>query len=77
MKKKTPPISDNTKSPLMLPQEVADFLRISLSTVYTKKCRMEFPQGSTVKIFGRLMFLREKIEQLVADSVEPSFRRFR
>lgn len=67
---------NKTKSPLMTPAEVAAYLCISKATVYSKKCRGAFPKGSTVKIFGKLMFLREKIDQLIVDSVEPSFGRF-
>ena len=63
-------IFDDICSPLMTPDEVAAYLRISKATVYTKKCHRKFPEGSTVKVFGKLMFLREKIEQLIADSVE-------
>lgn len=70
---KIPPI----QSPLMTPDEVAAYLRISKATLYSKRCRGEFPEGSTVKIFGKLMFLREKIDQLIADSVEPPFGRFK
>ena len=68
---KTPPI----QSPLMTPDEVAAYLRISKATVYSKKCRGEFPEGSVAKPFGKLMFLREKIDQLIADSIEPPLGR--
>ena len=27
----------------------------------------EFPEGSVVKVFGRVMFLREKIDQLIRE----------
>jgi len=70
-KRKTPPI----QSPLMTPDEVAAYLRISKATVYPKKCRGEFPEGSVAKPFGKLMFLREKIDQLIADSIEPPLGR--
>lgn len=60
-------------SPLMDVNEVATYLHLSPATVYAKKCRGEFPKGSTVKLFGKLLFKREKIEQLVEDSTEPSF----
>ncbi len=65
----------NIQSPLMTPDEVAAYLRISKATVYSKRCRGEFPEGSTVKIFGKLMFVREKIDQMIADSVEPPLGR--
>ena len=64
-------VGSNIKSPLMTPDEVAAYLRISKATVYSKRCRGEFPEGSVVKPFGKLMFLREKIDQLIADSIEP------
>lgn len=63
-------------SPLMTPKEVATYLRLSIATVYAKKCRGEFPKGSTVKLFGKLLFKRDKIEQLIEDSTEPSFGHF-
>ena len=62
-------------NPLMDVNEVAAYLHLSPATVYAKKCRGEFPKGSTVKLFGKLLFKREKIEQLVEDSTEPSFGR--
>ena len=76
MDNKNTSFSKNTQSILMTPVEVADYLRISISTVYTKKSRGEFPEGTTVKLFGKLLFKRTKIEQLVEDSIEPSFGRF-
>ena len=73
--KKAKHLSDSSviQSPLMTSEEVAEYLRISKATVYSKRCRGEFPEGCAVKIFGKRMFLREKIEQLVEDSIEPSF----
>ena len=68
-------VGSNIKSPLLTPDEVAAYLRISKATVYSKKCRGEFPEGSVVKPFGKLMFLREKIDQLIADSIEPPLGR--
>ena len=68
-------VQSDEQSPLMTPEEVADYLRISKATVYSKKSRGEFPKGSTVKIFGKLMFLREKIKQLIINSIESSFGR--
>ena len=68
-------VGSNSKSPLMTPEEVAAGLRISKATVYSKRCRGEFPEGSVVKPFGKLMFLREKIDQLIADSIEPPLGR--
>lgn len=58
---------------LMDVNEVATYLHLSPSTVYSKRARGEFPKGSIVKLFGKLLFKREKIEQLVEDSIEPSF----
>ena len=66
----------NIESLLMTPDEVAAYLRISKATVYSKRCRGEFPEGCTVKIFGKLMFLREKIDQLIANSIEPTLKKF-
>ncbi|MBR4508351.1 MAG: helix-turn-helix domain-containing protein [Elusimicrobiaceae bacterium] len=60
-------------SPLMDVKEVSSYLHLSPATVYSKRTRGEFPKGSTVKLFGKLLFVREKIEQLVEDSIEPSF----
>ena len=68
-------VGSNIESPLMTPDEVAAYLRISKATVYSKRCRGEFPEGSVVKPFGKLMFLREKIDQLIADSIEPPLGR--
>lgn len=69
-------VGSNVESPLMTPDEVAAYLRISKATVYSKRCRGEFPEGSIVKVFGKLMFLREKIDQLIADSVESTLKKF-
>ena len=70
-------VGSNIKSPLMTPDEVAAYLRISKATVYSKRCRGEFPEGSVAKPFGKLMFLREKIEQMIADSIEPPLGRLK
>ena len=62
-------------SPLMDVKEVAAYLHLSPATVYSKRTRGEFPDGSIVKMGGKLLFKREKIDQLIADSVEPPFGR--
>ena len=61
----------------MTPDEVTAYLRISKATVYSKRCRGVFPEGSVVKVFGRLMFLRKKIDELIADSVESPLGGFK
>ena len=63
----------NNISPLMDVQEVANYLHLSPATVYSKRTRGEFPKGCIVKIGGKLLFSRAKIEQLVEDSTESSF----
>lgn len=60
----------NNTSPLMDVKEVATYLHLSPATVYSKRTRGEFPKGCIVKIGGKLLFNREKIEQLVEDSTE-------
>ena len=64
----------NIESSLMTPDEVAAYLRISKATVYSKRTRGEFPDGTIVKLFGKLLFKREKIEQMVEDATEHLFR---
>lgn len=64
------------QSPLMTVDEVADYLRISKATVYSKKCRGEFPEECIAKVFGKLRFVRKEIDKLIADSVEPTLKRF-
>lgn len=61
------------QGPLMTPDEVASYLRISRATVYSKRTRRQFPEGTIVKLFGKLLFKREKIEQLVEEATEDSF----
>jgi len=64
---------ENSTSPLMDVEEVAAYLHLSPATVYSKRTRKQFPDGSIVKVGGRLLFKREKIEQMVEDSTESSF----
>lgn len=60
-------------SPLMDVNEVATYLHLSPATVYSKRTRGEFPDGSIVKMGGKLLFKREKIDQMVEDATEHSF----
>ena len=61
------------QSPLMDVNEVAAYLHLSPATVYSKRTRGEFPEGTIVKLFGKLLFKRAKIEQMVEDATEDSF----
>ncbi len=60
-------------SPLMDVNEVAAYLHLSPATIYSKRTRREFPEGTIVKLSGKLLFKREKIEQMVEDATELSF----
>ncbi len=63
----------NNTNPLMDVNEVAAYLHLSPKTIYSKRTRAEFPKGTIVKLSGRLLFKRTKIEQMVEDATEDSF----
>ena len=65
----------NNTNPLMDVKEVSAYLHLSPATVYSKRTRGEFPDGSIVKMGGKLLFKREKIEQMVEEATEHSFYR--
>lgn len=63
-------MTTNMKSPLMDVEEVAAYLHLSIATIYSKRTRRDFPTGTVVKLHGRLLFKRAKIEQMVEDATE-------
>lgn len=63
-------MTTNMKSPLMDVEEVAAYLHLSIATIYSKRTRGDFPAGTVVKLHGRLLFKRTKIEQMVEDATE-------
>jgi len=64
------------QSPLMTVDEVADYLRISKATIYSKRSRHELPEECIAKVFGKLLFVRKEIDKLIADSMETTLKKF-
>lgn len=64
---------NNTQSPLMTVEELSEFIHMPVATIYSKKCRGEFPKGSVVKLNKKLLFKRKEIEQWIEDSTESPF----
>lgn len=72
MNRRAQPMQTNA-SPLMDVNEVAAYLHLSPATIYSKRTRGEFPKGTIVKLSGKLLFKRAKIEQMVEEATEDSF----
>ncbi len=61
-------------SPLLTPHEAADYLRLTLATVYSKACRRQLP---TVKVGRSLRFRRADLDKLIKAGRRPALRPLR
>ena len=50
---------------LLTMQELSNYLSMPIATIYSKKCRGEFPAGSIVKIDGKPRFDKDLIDKWI------------
>lgn len=52
---------------LLTVEELSKYISMPVATIYTKKCKKEFPEGSIVLLDGKLRFYKEKIDDWIND----------
>ena len=50
---------------LLTVKELSKYISMPVATIYTKKCKKEFPEGSMVLLDGKLRFFKEKIDDWI------------
>lgn len=60
--------SNQTLEPKLLTvKELSKYISMPVATIYTKKCKKEFPEGSMVLLDGKLRFFKEKIDDWILE----------
>jgi excisionase family DNA binding protein len=65
------PSMHNERDRLLKPTEAADYLGLTLATIYTKASRRQLP---TVKVGRSLRFRRADLEKIVRAGLRPALR---
>ena len=53
---------------LLTSKGLSDYLSMSINTIYSKKCRGEFPEGAIIRIDGKTRYDKDVIDKWIEDN---------